>query len=144
MNECTRKIALMVRSMFFEFYLPTHHYLSTSISLYIGCQTMYTITNCMCTFFGALFVLHCRWDVIVVTFLKGIYIHVPINTILNFDGDRKKGLFSVLAYLIVVLCGCWYFSRHQRTNLLNAHTQTHTQCEYDQLLMFDIFVICST
>lgn len=28
--------------------------------------------------------------VVVVTFLKGIYIHVPINTILNFDGDRKK------------------------------------------------------
>lgn len=50
MNEWEKDSEWMVCSMFFDFtYL--HKYLSSSISL-IGCQMMYTITNCMYNLYG--------------------------------------------------------------------------------------------
>lgn len=82
-----------------------HKYLSTIISLCIGCQMIYTITNCVYVYnlYGPFHSIDVA--VVVVTFLKGIYIHVPINTMLNVDGERKKGLFSVLAFLSLLYSG---------------------------------------
>lgn len=104
MNECTRKIALMVLWI-----LPTY----TPISVHLRVCVL-VVGRCMRLQIGCVYNLcgsvAVYYFIVVVTFLKGIYIHVPINTILNFDGDtRKKDCFQFWLTSLLFGC-CCYFS----------------------------------